>query len=473
MAIAQKAKSYTATQAVRLLGSVLAGASDANLIRLTKALEVIAPYEVYKREMRQLRELFERKAPALELARRFFRGLHPNYRRRMIRNLAVNAAYMSASKREALAKRGLAGPFLIVISPTMRCNLRCTGCYAFNYTRADDLPFDVVDRVITEAKEQGAYFFTITGGEPFIRDDLLEIYKKHNDCAFQIYTNGTLITDEVIEKLVECGNVGPAISIEGWEEQTDARRGPGTFKRIMDTMDRLKEARALFGFSGTVTRYNADIISSSEFIDLMVEKGCLFGWYFIYIPIGREPDTSLMPTPEQRQQHRERVWHARRTKPIFVADFWNDGALTGGCMAGGRLYAHVNNKGDLEPCVFCHFSTDNIKEKSLGEALNSPFFRAIRGRFPWSANHLTPCMIIDHPCVLRECVEEAGAHGTHEGAETIVTDLAPDLDRYSAELEKVTEPIWAELKDTIWPDCIRREIERERQEKERQAATVH
>lgn len=473
MAIAQKAKTYTATQAVRLLSSVLAGASDANLIRLTRILEMVAPYEIYKRQMRQLRGLFERKAPALELARRLFRDLHPNYRRRIVENLAINAAYLSAPKREALARQGLAAPFLIVISPTMRCNLRCIGCYAFNYTRADDLPLETIDRVITEAKEMGIYFFTITGGEPFIRPDLFDIYRKHNDCVFQIYTNGTMITDEVVKNLVECGNVGPAISIEGWKEQTDARRGPGTFDRIMQVMDRLREARALFGFSGTVTRLNADVISSEEFVDMMVEKGCLWGWYFIYIPIGRDPDISLMPTPEQRQQHRERVWHLRRTKPIFLADFWNDGSLTGGCMSGGRLYAHINNKGDVEPCVFCHFSTDNIKDKSLSECLNSPFFRAIRRRFPWSTNHLTPCPIIDHPCVLREAVAEGGARGTHEGAETIITDLAPALDEYSAAMARITEPIWEQIKDKVWPQCLRREIEREQQEKEQHAAPVH
>ena len=466
MELTRRVKGYTAAQAARLLMPVLAGASDANLIRLTHLLEWVAPYEVYKKQMRQLRDLFEQKAPALELARKLFRDLHPNYRNHIIRNLGINAAYMSAPKREELARQGLASPFLIVISPTMRCNLRCVGCYAFNYARSDDLPLEVVDRVITEAKEMGVYFFTITGGEPFVREDLFEIYRKHDDCCFLVYTNGTLLTPEVVEKLVRCGNVGPGISIEGFEQETDWRRGKGTFARIMQAMDSLKQSRALFGFSATVTRRNWELVSSDEFIDMLVDKGCLFGWYFIYIPIGREPDTSLMPTPEQRQQLRERIWKARASKPIFVADFWNDGALTGGCMAGGRLYAHINNKGDVEPCVFCHFATDNVKEKSLGECLNSPFFQGIRKRFPWNENHFMPCMIIDNPQVLREAVAEGGAHGTHDGAETVITDLKDDLDKYSAELKALTEPVWAQIGHRLWPQCLYNEEEKE-------AAQVH
>jgi len=465
MELSRRVKGYTAAQAAKLLTPVLAGASDASLIRLTHLLERVAPYEVYKKQMRQLRALFEQKAPALELARKLFRDLHPNYRNRIVRNLGINAAYLTAPKREELARQGRAAPFLIVISPTMRCNLRCVGCYAFNYTRHDDLPLEVVDRVITEAKEMGVYFFTITGGEPFVREDLFEIYKKHNDCCFLIYTNGTLITPEVVERLVRCGNVGPAISIEGFEEETDWRRGKGTFARIMQAMDWLKQGRALFGYSATVTSRNWDLVSSDEFIDLMVEKGCLFGWHFIYIPIGREPDTSLMVSPEQRQKVRERVWRARATKPIFLADFWNDGSLTGGCMSAGRLYAHVNNKGELEPCVFCHFATDNVKEKSLSECLNSPFFKAIRRRFPWSENHLMPCMIIDNPQVLREAVAEAGAHGTHDGAETVITDIAPTLDKYGAHMKAVTGPIWEQIRHTVWPQCL--------YEEEKEPSSVH
>lgn len=113
-------------------------------------------------------------------------------------------------------------------------------------------------------------------------------------------------------------------------------------------------------------------------------------------------------------------------------------------MAGGHNYLHINQNGDVEPCVFAHFAVDNIKEKSLAEALNSDFFRAIRSRRPYHPNLLRPCMIIDHPHVLRECVAQGGARPTHPEAEGILTELAPDLDRYGEEYGRLADEVWME-----------------------------
>jgi len=451
MSLKSTVRRYAAQQVLRWLLPALLRRRDEHLIALTHVLERVATDPVHKLQMQQLRGLFKRQHPALVLARRIVTQLHPHCQRGLVRNLVLNAMYLPIESRRARQAQGLAAPFLLVLSPTMRCNLRCAGCYAGEYTKKDDLPFEVVDRIITEAEALGTHFFTISGGEPFIRrDELFTLFRNHPDACFQIYTNGTLIDEEVAAQLVEVGNAAPAISVEGFEAETDARRGPGTFAKVMRAMDYLREAGAFFGFSGTVMSHNVDVISSDELIDLLIEKGCYFGWYFIYVPIGRAPEPALMPTPRQRQRLRERVWSIRDRKPIFVADFWNDGRLTGGCLAGGRVYAHVNNKGDLEPCVFAHFAVDNLKEKSLAEALESPFFKAIRGRFPWSDNQLTPCMIIDHPHVLRAAVAEGGAHPTHEGAETILADLAPALDRYAAEMQEITAPLCAQYGQPFW-----------------------
>ncbi|UCC59862.1 MAG: radical SAM protein, partial [Dehalococcoidia bacterium] len=173
------------------------------------------------------------------------------------------------------------------------------------------------------------------------------------------------------ERLVDLGNVAPMISIEGFEEQTDACRGKGAFERAMKAMDSLRKAGCLFGFSVKVDRHNTDYVTSDEFMDLMIEKGAIYGWYFLYMPIGRDPRISLMPTPEQRNQVRMAINHFRRTKPVLMVDFWSDGALTAGCINGGRIYFHINHRGDVEPCIFVHYATHNIKECSLVEALNS------------------------------------------------------------------------------------------------------
>jgi MoaA/NifB/PqqE/SkfB family radical SAM enzyme len=445
MGLLRQAKGNLLGQSLQLLLPVLARGSDKNIVRLTKLMEKVAIQPGHKEQMRSLRRLCEEKHPALELVRRVLTETHPNCRRKLIGNLGVNAVYLTWEKRNERLKKGLAAPFLVVISPSMRCNLNCYGCYAGEYTKDDDLPIELVDKIVTEAKEIGACFFTISGGEPFVREDMLDIYKKHSDCNFLIYTNGTLIDKALAHKLAELGNVGPCISLEGFGEKTDDRRGSGVFDLVLAAMDNLKEAGVIHGFSGTITRHNVEEITSDELIDLLIEKGCTLGWYFLYIPIGKAPDTSLMPTPEQRQYSRRRVNEIRNSKPIFVADFWNDGQLTHGCMAGGRLYLHVNNKGDIEPCVFSHFSVDNVRDKTIGEALESPFFKAIRKRFPWTHNELKPCMIIDNPKVLREAVREGGAVPSHEGADGIICGLARQLDRYADEMEHVTAPLWEEI----------------------------
>ena len=159
---------------------------------------------------------------------------------------------MGAKTRENFEKgEGIPSPSTIVISPTMRYNLRCSGCYADDYSKKDDLPIKYVDQIITEAKEMGTHFFVISGGEPFIRDNMLDIYKKHHDVAFMIYTNGIFINKDMAFKLQALGNVTPAIRIEGLEKETDARRGQGTWKKIMQAMDYCQEAKIVYGFSAT------------------------------------------------------------------------------------------------------------------------------------------------------------------------------------------------------------------------------
>jgi MoaA/NifB/PqqE/SkfB family radical SAM enzyme len=362
----------------------------------------------------------------------------------LIENLFVNALLIGTDLREIEMPKvlGFKPPLFLVISPTMRCNLRCPGCYAGEYEQHQGLSTELVDRVISEAKEMGTYFITMSGGEVFMRPDMFDIWKAHGDVYFQLYTNGTMITEEVARKLEECGNVAPMISIEGGRERTDARRGPGAFDRVQRAMDNLREAGVMFGASFTETRENMHEIASDEILDLLVEKGAMVAWYFQYIPIGREPHVELMPTPEQRDWLRRRLLDVRERKAIFIGDFWNDGYYVEGCIAAGREYLHINANGDVEPCVFCHFAVDNIEGKSLAEVLNSGFLKAIRSRQPYRDNYLTPCMLIDEPDVLREAVAKHHAYPTHPGAETLVTDLRDAIDDYARAYRAIADDVW-------------------------------
>ena len=355
----------------------------------------------------------------------------------------ANQMFDAKEKRRAFkSEHGFRAPLVMVISPSMRCNLRCYGCYAGEYNKSDDLDPALLERVICEAEDMGIVYTVVSGGEPFFSKDVLDMWERHRNMLFQVYTNGTLIDKEMAQRLAEYGNVIPCISVEGYKEETDQRRGEGTYERIISAMENLYDAGVLFGFSATATRQNNELISSNEFVDFYMNKGCFIGWYFNYVPIGRKPALELMPTPEQRVERWNRIRKIRKEKPILLADFWCDGPLSGGCIAGGRSYFHVNNHGDVEPCVFTHFAMDNLKDTSLADALGSPLFRAIRSRQPYCPNLLRPCMIIDNPTVLREVVQESNAYPTHIGAETIINDLADELDAYAEAYGKLADEAW-------------------------------
>lgn len=444
MELARGIKSFGYKRVAEILFKYVAEASDDNIVKFLKfaqKIPMVNPENDVLTGVKYITQLFENEHPALIVAKNILTKTHPNVRKKILENWIVNALLIGTNERDEYKKKhNIHVPALLVISPTMQCNLHCYGCYAGEYSQAHTgLPFELVDRIVTEAKEMGVHFIVISGGEAFVRKDLLDLYEKHDDVGFQIYTNGSLLNDKTVAKLAELGNVMPCISVEGFEKETDERRGQGHFQKIMAAMERLRDAGVVFGFSATSTRHNTDVLLSDEFMDLMIEKGATLGWYFTYIPIGREPDMSLMQTPEQRDYQRDRISEIRNNKPILIADFWNDGWLTNGCISGGERYLHINANGDVEPCVFAHFAMDNIKESSLAEALNSPLFRKIREMRPYCTNPNRPCMLIDNPEVSRRAFSMPGVYPTHPGAETLFTNLAPALDEYSKDYAKLAD----------------------------------
>ncbi|MBN1916439.1 MAG: radical SAM protein [Verrucomicrobia bacterium] len=371
-------------------------------------------------------------------------------RKKVLENFLINYLVTGTKIRRGIKEReGWLPPVAVVISPIMTCNLRCYGCYAHEYTKHGGMSIETLNDVIRQCKELGMYFITISGGEPFFMKGIMDVFAEHDDCYFQVYTNGTLITDERAKQLAELGNVMPCISVEGFEKETDARRGPGTFAKVMAAMKALKRHGAVFAYSATATRENNEFIVSDEFVDFFVEQGCSIGWYFHYMPVGKAPCLELMPTPEQRMWRLDRINELRRTKAIVISDFWNDGPLVGGCIAGGRCYFHINVHGDVEACVFNHFAADNIYKKPLKEALQSRFFKGFQEYQKSQANTLCTCMVIDRSPEMKELVARTGAYPTHEGADITHKELHRDLQLYAEAYKALTIP-WCEKHSGSW-----------------------
>jgi MoaA/NifB/PqqE/SkfB family radical SAM enzyme len=434
-------------RAIKKMVSLVADQDKSKILRAFKIAETITP-TVDKRSVHLLREKIEQDHPALILMRRAISRLSPLCRERFIENVIVNDLLRGQAKRNKLVeKSNMLAPITVLVSPTMRCNLACEGCYASEYSPEQDLDHSLLQRIIDEGNEMGVYLFTFLGGEPLLYPGLLDLAEGNPESYFQIFTNGTLLNEQVVERMAALGNVAPMLSIDGTPEFTDWRRGEGVHARVMKAMDRLGKAGVLFGYSATVTSKNWGMLISDEFVDSLVEKGASIGWNFLYMPIGREPSIELMPAPAQREEFRQGIVRIRNTKPIFPVDFWGDAPWVGGCIAG-RHYMHITSEGWVEPCIFTHFATDNIRDVSLIEAFNSPYFRNIRTRQPYNDNLLRPCMWIDNPAFSREIMAVTGAQPTHDGADSML-HLQRELDAYAAKSGEVLDPAWECLRQTM------------------------
>lgn len=357
-------------------------------------------------------------------------------------NIAINSYDL---RNAAIEKYQCNIPWAVLIDPTAACNLKCTGCWAAEYGKNCTLGYETLARVIKEGKEVGTFMYIFSGGEPLVcKETILRLCRENPDCAFLAFTNGTLVDEKFAKDLRDVGNFFLAFSIEGYEEATDMRRGKGTYQKVIQAMDLLKAEGVPFGYSCCYHAKNAEEVGSEEYMDFLINKGCMFGWYFTYMPVGADAVPELMASAEQRAYMYKQIRAARETKPLFTMDFWNDGEYVQGCIAGGRHYLHINANGDVEPCAFVHYSNVNIKDVSFVEALQSPLFKSYFQRQPFNQNMLRPCPVLDNPQMIKEMVEESGAYSTEMLNPEDVNDL---ISKTEATAEK-----WAEKAGELWSD---------------------
>ncbi len=320
------------------------------------------------------------------------------------------SAYMvkfAAASKNASRKRAefeTAGehipPFLIA-SITSSCNLHCEGCYSrCNNSTNDDTPVDKLSdedwcRIFDEAEALGVSFILLAGGEPMLRRGVIEAAGMKKNIMFPVFTNGTYMNKKYFEMFDKCRNIVPIMSIEGDRDITDARRGTGIYDKLMSNMDELYSRGLIFGASITVTRNNFREVSSEEFISNLSKKGCKAVIYVEYVPVSDE-STHLAPGDEERGYLNEEIAKLRGYHPemVFVS-FPGDEKSSGGCIAAGRGFFHINSHGDAEPCPFSPYSDTNVRETSLREAMKSKFFRSLIEEGLLSDDHKGGCVLFE------------------------------------------------------------------------------
>ncbi len=427
------------------------------------------PVEMQKEKVRVIMNLFEM------ADRRMKEGLiSPNVVKPMI-NVLINTLVIGNEKQRKLEESfkeryGRTPPAFLVIAPTKRCNLHCVGCYASSTSSsAETIPYSILSRIIDEKERLwGSGFTVITGGEPFIYKsegkNILDLVEEHPNDWFMFYTNGTLITREVARRMARLGNVTPAVSVEGFEKETDSRRGKGTFRKIMQAFEYMREEGVPFGISTTAMRHNAELLVSDEFLEFYFDRQkATYGWLFQYMPIGRRYTLDLMITPQQRlylfEKEREILWDRK----LFYPDFWNSGVLSTGCISAGREggYLYIDWNGMVTPCAFFPYSPVNIfdvykKGGTLNDVYDQPFFEAIR---KWQdaygykrrpdrvGNFIIGCPIRDHHKLARAIVDTYSALPEDENARNALTDKAyyEGMVEYDRKLKEIFDPYWKEI----------------------------
>ncbi len=441
--LADTVKNAAYTAAIQRALGYLEKDPEANALKVMDMVDRFTPGGWYRSQRQAVRHALESKNNWYELVMKVF-DLDPGVRQAFIQNFLVNASLTgSAVQEEASLRESCNIPWAILLDPTSACNLHCTGCWAAEYGNQLNLSLEEMDSIVSQGKQLGTYMYIFTGGEPLVRKkDVLALCERHPDCEFLSFTNGTLIDGPFCADMLRVKNFVPALSVEGFEAATDGRRGSGTYQKAVRAMELLKSHGLPFGISTCYTSANFADVTSEAYFDQMLEWGALFVWYFHYMPVGQGAVPSLLPTPAQREEVYRRIRAFRETKAIFSMDFQNDAEYVGGCIAGGRRYLHISAAGDVEPCVFIHYSNVNIRDCTLLEALKSPLFMAYHDSQPFNSNMLRPCPMLENPEKLREMVKRTNAKPTGYEAPEDVDTLCDRTTPYAEEWTPVSEALW-------------------------------
>ena len=311
----------------------------------------------------------------------------------------AKAAFRASRKRAAAEKAGEHIPPFLIASITGRCNLHCAGCYSrANHACGDKEPEKLLsaaewDRIFAEADELGISFILLAGGEPLLRSDVLKTAAGYPDILFPIFTNGTCLNGRYLDLLDANRNLLPVISIEGGRAVTDARRGEGVYDKIVEAMRQIKARKMIFGASVTVTKENLEEVYSDGFVRRLYEKGCRTIIYVEYVPVDGSGDT-LAPEEPDRERMRRRIRTLRRkNRGMVFISFPGDEKSSGGCVAAGRGFFHINASGGAEPCPFSPYSDCSVRDTSIREALRSPLFYALNAQGLLKDDHAGGCTL--------------------------------------------------------------------------------
>ncbi len=303
-------------------------------------------------------------------------------------------------------------PAFNMISVTEACNLACSGCWVSQGGRMH-LTMEQIDGIIRESKCHGSKFFGILGGEPLMYKGLFSIFERHHDCYFQLFTNGTLLTEEIAFQLRKAGNVTPLISIEGLEEESDRRRQANeVYQRTLRGVRACRKAGLIFGVAASICKHNYDELVSRQHIERVAQEGAAYLWYYIYRPVGADAQPEQALTEEQILGLRQFLVHERLNAPVVLVDVYWDEEGRAMCPGATGMSHHVSPSGALEFCPVIQMATDflNADASNMTELYaNSQFLAGMRRQIAQSTRG---CIMMENPQLMAKILQGYDAQET-------------------------------------------------------------
>ncbi|WP_298501416.1 radical SAM protein [uncultured Methanobrevibacter sp.] len=324
----------------------------------------------------------------------------------------AKSARNATKTRQHHAENGQNIPAFLIASVTSSCNLHCTGCYSrANSSCSDDAPQNQLtdtewEDIFIQAKELGISFIVLAGGEPLLREDIIKKASNHPEILFPIFTNGTMMDKSYLKLFDKNRNLVPVISIEGDENVTDSRRGEGVYEKVIDSMQTMKQKNIIFGASVTFTRANLSSIGEEAFISQLYDLGCRVLFFIEYVPVNKDT-LHIAPRDDEREKLTEKIEHLRdKYSDMLFLSFPGDEKQSGGCLAAGRGFFHINSHGGAEPCPASPYSDINVRNTSLLEALNSKLFKSLREGGLLIDEHEGGCVLFDRQSEVERLLEK-------------------------------------------------------------------
>jgi MoaA/NifB/PqqE/SkfB family radical SAM enzyme len=319
---------------------------------------------------------------------RFFSGYMNKFQIQTIgKNLILHShlpplnsrAYSRFVNQHLLAKTQ--GPSHAQIAVTNACPQNCEYCYNKNRT-GKVMDKNTIKKVAADLKSMGVTWLGITGGEPLLNKNLVEIVDSvSNDCAVKLFTTGCTLTPELARDLSTAGVFSVSVSLDHWiEEKHDSgRRYEGAYKSALKAIDIFQKIDGLhISVSTVLSREMIRNDQTEEFLSFIKGLGVHEAWLSEVKPsVSAFQDGNLVITEQDRLKLvnlQDKYNRMGKMTVNYLGHF--EGKECFGCNAGHKM-VYIDAFGEVSPCVFTPMSFGNVQADSI-----QAIFSEMKKHFP-------------------------------------------------------------------------------------------